>query len=320
MTKKALMVVVLGLLCGCMATTGTIEESEIGPFVPSPDDETLESTDPPVSPDADDAPVVLDEAGTTMTTKGAGPKCPPASSVLSPTGLTFVLHVSKHPEHAAREVRHLQDLRRYLRARDVFMVERGSPYVAKLRESFPCNRIHFIAYPDEMHDALTTGEGIDGIAVDWEGGAVMSHSASWSAGQLHDYTQKIHERHKTAGFVPAWSGAFDDAAITKASKMDYELPQIQGACVSGPAHFASAAKRILHGFHARGLSARTVGFEISLDSFSFAANHVGAARAADCTRAAYGKGVRAIYIYGNGHDHLPDYFHALGKMGVRTPK
>ena len=304
------------IVAGCAVPTGTIED-DIGPFVPSVDDETLVEGDPPLAPDADD-----DEVGETaaLTIKGTAPKCPAFTNTLSPKGLTLVLHVSKHPEHAEREVRHLHDVRRYVRVRDVFMIERGSPYVRKIREMFPCNRVHFIAYPDEMHDALTTGEGVDGIAVDWEGGAVVSHSASWSAVQLHDYTRKIHDQHKTAGFVPAWSGGFDDAAIARASNMDYELPQIQGACVNGASHFASASKRLLLNFRAHGLSVRNVGFEISLDSFSFAANHVSADRAAACTREAYGKGARAIYIYGNGHDHLPDYLRALAKMGVRTPR
>ena len=124
----------------------------------------------------------------------------------------------------------------------------------------------------------------------------------------------------TAGFVPSWSGGFNDAAIARASNMDYELPQIQGACVNGPSHFANAARGLVVSFRAHGLDPRNVGFEISMDSFSFAANHVSADRAAECTRKAYGKGARAIYIYGNGHDHLPDYLRALAKMGVRTPR
>jgi hypothetical protein len=65
---------------------------------------------------------------------------------------------------------------------------------------------------------------------------------------------------------------------------------------------------------------RNLGFEISLDSYASAANHVSAERASKCTRKAYGKGARAIYIYGNGHDHLADYFHELNKMGVRGPR
>ena len=60
-----------------------------------------------------------------------------------------------------------------------------------------------------------------------------------------------------------------------------------------------------------------MGFEISMDSFASAPNHVDAERAAACTRKAYGKGARAIYIYGNGHDHLMSYFNRLGEMGVR---
>ena len=117
--------------------------------------------------------------------------------------------------------------------------------------------------------------------------------------------QAIRKAGKQPGFVPSWSSRFDDAAVASASNMDYELAQIQGGCVNGVSSFAFAAKRLLHDFHARGLGLRNIGFEISMDSFGVADNHVGAARSADCTRAAYGKGARAIYIYGNGHDQLP---------------
>ena len=65
---------------------------------------------------------------------------------------------------------------------------------------------------------------------------------------------------------------------------------------------------------------RNVGFEISMDSYASADNHVSADRAAACTRKAYGKGARAIYIYGNGHDRLPSYFHTLEQMGVRAAR
>ena len=56
--------------------------------------------------------------------------------------------------------------------------------------------------------------------------------------------------------------------------MDDELAQIQGGCVNGPSNFGNAA----------------LGFEISMDSFASADNHVSAARSVECTRVAYGKG------------------------------
>src|SRR5262249_49145953 len=121
------------------------------------------------------------------------------------------------------------------------------------------------------------------------------------------------------GYVPSWSSRFDDAAITNASNMDYELAQIQGACVNGAFEFGRNAYGMLRSFRDRNLGVRNLGFEISVDSFGDADNHVGAERAAACTRAAYGKGARAIYFYGNGPDQLPDTLHALGRLGVRVP-
>src|SRR5262249_23300369 len=151
-----------------------------------------------------------------------------------PKGLTFVLHVSKRADNAAREVNHIADVRRYLRVRDVFMIEHGSPYVDYVRAMFPCNRVYYIAYPDEMGAALATGDGIDGIAGDGEGGAVTSNGQAWSTSQLHDDTRKIHDDGKTAGFVPAWGGVgYDDGAVLAGSNMDFELAQIQGSCVAG---------------------------------------------------------------------------------------
>jgi hypothetical protein len=239
---------------------------------------------------------------------------------LSPKGLTSVFHISKRGANADRALEHLKTMRRYIRARDIFMVEERSDVIDKLHAVFPCNRFHYIAYPDEMKSALATGGLIDGIAVDWEGATVEANSQAYSEARLKDYVQAIRKAGKQPGFVPSWSSRFDDAAVANASNMDYELAQIQGGCVNGASNFAFAAKRLLHDFRARGLGLRNIGFEISMDSFGVADNHVDAGRSADCTRAAYGKGARAIYIYGNGHDELPDYLHALGKMGVRTAR
>jgi hypothetical protein len=309
----------LGLLVAfpaCAVDTSDPEPS--GQFVPEPDDEVLDAADPPTDPD----PIDDEEFGTSaeaLSSGGAQGKCNAPSALLSPKGLTFVIHVSKHADKANRELAHLKKIRHYLRARDIFMIEHGSPVVNALHQLFPCNRFHYIAYPDEMAAALATGDGVDGIAVDWEGGFVESHSQGYSVDRLQKYRNKIHARGKSAGFVPAWSPSFDDGQVMHASKMDYELAQIQPACVNGPKHFANRAKALLGDFKAHGESLRNVGFEISMDSFAYASNHVGSERAAQCTRKAYGKGARAIYIYGNGSDHLVDYFHRLGKMGVRKP-
>ena len=307
--------ILFGLGAGCGSASS--DDDEVGPFVPEADDEAIDPTDPPIDPDPVDDSETLSPSpiGTISAT------CPKEPGVLSPKGLTFVIHISKNADNAAREVNHIADVRRYLRVRDVFMIEHGSPYVEYVRAMFPCNRIYFIAYPDEMSAALSTGDGVDGIAVDREGGAVTSNGQGWSTTQLQDYTHKIHDDGKAAGFVPAWGGAgYDDGAVLAGSNMDFELAQIQGSCVAGASNFAGAAKSAEHEYQARGLGLRRLGFEISMDSYSFADNHVDVDRGAACTRKAYGKGARAIYIYGNGHDHLPAYFHALGKMGVRTPR
>lgn len=243
-------------------------------------------------------------------------KCAKEPSSLSPMGLTLIIHVSKDEENGAREVRHLKDMKAYVRERDVFMIEHGSTAVGRLRDLFPCNRFDYIAYPDEIKDALATGDGVDGIAVDWEGGAVDSHGFGWNVDRLHDYVKDIHARGKTAGFVPAWSYQSSDGRATRDSNMDFALAQIQGSCVHSAQAFAGFAHAITTDFN----QARNVGFEISMDSYESAPNHVGAKRAADCTHDAYVRGARAIYIYGNGHDELPDYFRQLHQMGIRGPR
>ncbi len=301
--------------CGDASTSE--DDGVVGDFLTSPGDETLDPADPSTNPDPQlDDPVSLLSADG----KPTGAQCTKHDDLLSPSGLTFVIHFSKHADEAQRAFDHLHAVRRYLRGRDMFMVEHGSPLLPKLKKEFPCARFHYIAYPSEMKAALASGNLIDGVSVDWEGSAVDAHSAGYSADALRAYAHDIRQAGKVPGFVPAWPRGFDDAAIAKTSHMSYELAQIQGGCVNGASNFAHAAHGLLADFHAHGLGVRRVGFEISMDSVASADNHVDAARAADCTRAAYGHGARAIYIYGNGHDHLVDYFHALGKMGVRTPR
>ena len=290
-------------LVACSAAPTT---SGGGVFQPATDDVTVDPVDPPTDPDPIDAPA-------------SSTKCPDAPAVLSPVGLTFVLHVSRDAANAADEVKHLGELTKYIRARDVFMIEHGSPAVASLRAMFPCNRFHEIAFPDGMKNALSTGGGVGGVAVDWEGDAVDGHRLLWSIERLRDYAGSIHAHGKVAAFVPSWTHQTQDAYVTIAAKMDYALAQIQGSCVTGADAFASYAHTIVSDFHDRG-NARNVGFEISMDSYAAAGNHVDADRAAACTRKAYGRGARAIYIYGNGHDQLVPYFHALDQMGVRSPQ
>src|SRR5262249_1937497 len=129
---------------------------------------------------------------------------------------------------------------------------------------------------------------------------------------------KIREQGKTPSFIPFWPGGFNDAAITKKSGMQFELAQIQNRCAQeGPEQFAAVARSLVTNFNHVGLGARDVGFEISVVPFASTTNHVSVDRAAMCPRKAYGKGARAIYLYGNGFPHLDNYFRKIAKMGLR---
>jgi hypothetical protein len=293
------------LLCLLFATgcAGTVEDEE-GPFVPSPDDEAVDPDDPPTDPDPEEW--AQDAAG-----------CPERSWILSPAGLTFVFHISKDEDHGWAAYKQLVAKAHLVRARDIFVVERKAPVVSALREAFPCNQIHFIAYPDELDSAYAAADLIDGIAVDWEGG-VWNNPASWSIEKLSGYADKFHGKGKVAGVVPYWPDSFDDAAITQSASMNYEIAQIQNRCAhGGPTVFAAAARDLVDNFLAHGLKPRRLGFEISMSSYDTADNHVSVAESARCTREAYGKGARAIYLYGNGQPHLDDYLKTVAGMGLR---
>jgi hypothetical protein len=286
------------------------EEEEPGPFVPELDDEAVDPEDPPIDPDpAEDDLEALSRSA-----------CPARARLLSPKGLTFVIHISKRDENGWDALRQLRDVRHLLRARDVFMIERRSPVVQALREEFPCNEIHFIAYPEELANAYDNLDIVDGIAVDWEK-STFSNPQSYSVDKLRGYADKIHDKGKSAGVVPYWPKAFDDGHIVAASRMDYDLAQIQDHCArSGPTSFAGAARNLIESFRANGLRARDLGVEISLNSYASADNHTGVDLSARCARKAYGKGARAIYLYGNGQPHLGKFFRRMAAMGLRVPR
>ncbi len=311
-------------LFGAVMLLGCAAPMDDGGAMPSDDSgvaeirdaaETIDAAEPRASFDAA-TPIEADanDAATSVA-------CPEDPSVLSPEGVTFVIHVSEREAQAAAEVMHLEEIRGFLRPRDIFMIERRSTHVQRIQQMFPCNRVHFIAYPDEMDRALRTGPDISGIVVDWEGAAVDSHTLSWSIDRLRRYSRSIAALGKQAGFCPAWAGrTVDDGNITRASNMDYELAQIQGACLRGASYFRRAVRSRLREFDGREVSRQRLGFEISMNSFSVATNHVSAARAAACTREGVAEGALAIYLYGNGPDQLVPYFRALGEMGIRTER
>jgi hypothetical protein len=309
--KKAWFALALLSACG-----GVPDESTPPPgFTPDPADEIFDPLDPPTNPDPDDP----DDDIATGVAEGAleVSQCPKRSQKLSPKGLTFVIHVSKH--YGAQTAKQLKQVSHLLRARDIFMIERNDEAVDALRKAFPCNAIHYIAYPDEIDNGLSLGKWVDAIAIDWET-KTFTHSQSWSVDKLSIHADKIRKHGKQPSVVPYWPDSFNDGHIVQKADLAYELAQIQNQCVVSASAFATAAKGLLQNFKQNGLTARDIGFEISLNSFSYADNHTGVDRSAACTRTAYGKGARAIYLYGNGHPHLVDYFQKLKKLGLRTPK
>jgi hypothetical protein len=293
-------------------------------FTSEPEDEAVDPDDPPVDPDPIDATEgIPTDVGTITSDEQAiaiKASCPKRSRTLSPKGLTFVIHISKDPDNAQLAYQQLSDVRHLIRPRDIFMIERKSPVLLALRQLFPCNDFHFIAYPEELGAAYDAVNIIDGIAVDWERG-LWAHPQSWTVDKLTGYAAKIHDKHLAAGAVPYWPQAFNDGHITNVTRMNYELAQIQDHCAkSGAASFAAAARGLVGNFLANGLSPRDVGFEISLNSYADATNHTGVDPSVACTRKAYGRGARAIYLYGNGHPHLAKYFRALAHIGLRVPQ
>jgi hypothetical protein len=322
---------------GCAVDAEEEDVDSVVEFLSSNEDEVIDPADPPDDPDpqldAEEISVAA-PAGNTVSSglskkkkkhkKGGKPDnggmaCGTANA-LSPAGLTFVFHVSKDDATAMRMVSHLRQSKGFIRDRDVFMVDHGSPAVGELRKMFPCNRFHaFVRQPNQLADTMKNlGDGYEAIAVDWELYEIRSQSQAWSTQRLSDFAEKIHANGKKAGFIPFWFGrSFSDKQVMRGSNMQYDLVQIQDACVESPVRFANAARNIARDFGGGGV--RNVGFEISLDSYGKVDNHVNAARAAACTEKAYRKGARAIYVYGNGPDQLPEYLHRLGKEGIRRP-
>jgi hypothetical protein len=302
-------------------------------FVPDPDDETLDPSDPPVDPDpSNPAELLPPDDGTPVDAMpdtipsddellALRASCPRQTRTLSPTGLTFAIHISKKEDEGWDAYHQLRAVRHLIRARDVFVIESSSPWVRALQKHFPCNEVHYIAYPDELDAAYAAASLLDGIIVDWEGGQVDTNPQSYSIDKLDGYASKIHGKGLSAAIAPAFPQGFDDGHIVRASNMNFDLAQIQGSCADGGAvRFAALARSLVKNFLANGESPHNLGVEISLDSFADADNHTDLARSVACSRKAYGKGVRAIYIYGNGPPHLTGYFRALRDVGLREPR
>jgi hypothetical protein len=321
MTRSSLAISLLGsiVLAGCTA--------EVPAFLTDADDEAVDPGDPPIAPDPSDGSETLHadvvtapdtETPTDAELAAMRAACPKQTRTLSTQGLTFAIHISKKDTEGWDAVRQLHDVRNLIRARDVFVIERDAPWVRVLRRHFPCNEFHYIAYPDELDSAYAAAPVLDGIIVDWEGGAVDTNPQSFTIDKLAGFAAKIHGKNLAAAVAPAWPQGFDDGHIERASHMNFDLAQIQGSCAGGgPHNFAANAKGLVQSFLAAGESPRNLGVEISLDSFAFADNHTGVDVSVACSRKAYGKGVRAIYIYGNGPPHIAAYFRSLRDVGLR---
>src|SRR5688500_7530262 len=244
------------VLLGCVGEVGTAEpfdlemEAEAGPFVPEPYDEVIDPEDPPTDPDpwGDELGPDLSEEVHADLEVGAQVQalCRERSRRLSPKGLTFVIHISKDEDNGPAGVRQLRSVRSLLRARDIFVIERMSPWVRDLRAAFPCNRIDYIAYPPDETPAAYDSLGFTGgVAIDWERG-LWAHDQAWTIEKLTGYAETIHRRGGVAGVVPYWPDSFDDARIVRASGMDYELLQIQNRCAhGGPLSFGEATRQVV---------------------------------------------------------------------------
>jgi hypothetical protein len=310
----------------CLFAVGCTDEGD-GVFVAEADDEAVDPDDPPDEPDplldSEQLPDVVgsEVVPTEEQVIAAKAQCPKQTRTLSPAGLTFAIHISKKEDNGWAAYRQLRRVRHLIRARDVFVIEGKSPWVLALQNAFPCNEVHLIAYPEEVDKAYEMLGLIDSVAVDWERAVVWTSPQSFTVDKLTGYAAKFHAKGLGAGVVPYWPGGFNDGHITRASHMNYELAQIQNRCAhDGADAYASAARGLIVNFRDNGMGARDIGFEISNSSVPDADNHTGVARSAACTRKAYGKGARAIYLYGNGTPHLEDYFKAIAKLGIRTAR
>jgi hypothetical protein len=285
---------VLANLAACSSDAGDTEDLG-GTFEALSSDEVIDPSDPPTNPDPPDL---------------ATPACPTYDK-LSPKGLTFVIDIVD-----ANQFEDLMKVKQFIRPRDVFVVRPTSGPVAALKKNFPCNRIMALAYPSELPNIpAMEKEGVDAVVLDWEG-ADQAQSASTQRTRLANIKSEI-VNHKMR---PSMAPGSDWVATAADANYDSVLAQTQPACKNSVNNFGDAAKRVATQAHSM-LGIRNAAVEISLDSSaSNAVNHVDPERAADCARAGYGKGARAIYVFGQQAPQLVPFFAQLHKLGVRTPR
>jgi hypothetical protein len=289
---------VVGALTACTSDASS-EEDLGGTFQALSDDEVIDPSDPPTNPDPPDAP-------------GApGAASCPSYDKLSPTGLTFVIDIVD-----ANQLDDLLKVKRFIRARDVFVVRPTSGPVAALKKDFPCNRIMALAYPSELKAMQSMeNEGVDAVVLDWEG-ADQAQSQSTQRSRLAEIKKEIVNHKMQTAMAPG----SDWVRTTADANYDYVLAQTQPACRNSVHNFSAAAKRVATDAHSM-LGIRNAAVEVSVDSSATnAGNHVDAERGADCARAGYGKGARAVYVFGQQEPHLVPFFARLHQLGVRAPR
>jgi hypothetical protein len=317
----------------------TSPEAPASGFQPLAQDETLPGEDPPTQPDpTDDVQVAnLTNGGAPDAQTGApqaqtGAQTMPSSAEpvaaasaevacptydkLSPMGLTFILDIVD-----SNQLDSLRKVKRFLRPRDIIVLRvNGGPSPEALRREFPCNRLHALVWPaqlDQLGDMRRRNPRISAVGIDWEGGNLGELGTMIE--RLKDGARRIRDHHLQPGLVPGGPRS-DWAPMIDGANLDFLLAQVQPACKnSGPA-FAHAARQVLDDALGIRLGARNVAMEISLNSSLHAQNHVTVERAAECTRLAFGKGARAIYLFGQQRDHFQAFFHLMAELGLRSAR
>jgi hypothetical protein len=312
MSKNAIglaCLVTLTALAGCSSAPQD-EEDLGGTFQALSDDEVIDPSDPPTDPDPPDVAGAVGTQDLQIQGGNGAPACP-SYDKLSPKGLTFVIDIVD-----ANQFDDLMKVKRFIRARDVFVVRPTTGPVGALKKNFPCNRIMALAYPSELkHIPELEQQGVDAVVLDWEGGD-QAQSQSNQHKRLANIKQEIVNHKMRPSMAPGtdWVNTAADA------NYDSVLAQTQPACKNSVHNFGAAAKRVASEAHAR-LGIRNAAVEVSVDSSATnAVNHVDAERGADCARAGYGKGARAVYVFGQQEPHLVPFFARLHKLGVRAPR
>ncbi len=303
---------------------GTSEDALARPFTAEADDETIDPEDPPTDPDPDGEEIEVAAGGGVSVqdidplgadVSGSKGGCPKFSK-LSPRGLTFAFDVVDQ-----EQLKHLLEMKRYIRVRDIFVLRiNGFPKEA-LQKHFPCNRTIALVWPDEtarLGEMKKANPWIDGAAIDWEGNDRIG-SVAQELDRLQVHTRRIRNHGMRPSLVPAQDRP-EWLPMARRGNFAHLFAQTQPACKESAPNFGRSTRALAKDAHDQGFGARNVAMEISMNSYVGAQNHVDADRAAACTRKAYGKGSRAIYIFGQKRDQYVPYLRALAKAGVRRAK